>query len=226
MTTSQVASGSHQPALLSTRNFLPALFCLLLLIGCGSSKPAFDALPANANVLILGDSLSYGTGAASGEDYPSLLAASTGWQIINAGKPGDTTAGGLERLPDLLAAQHVDLLIIELGGNDFLRHVPAQQTSSNLKHMLAIARASNVPTLLLGIPQFSPLGAAIGKLSDHTLYRKLAEETNTPLVEGIFSSVLANNALKSDPIHPNAEGYRIIAGKMHEALRKHGLAAR
>lgn len=193
----------------------------LILIAC-SSEPQFPPLPKGANVLILGDSLSHGTGAADGEDYPSLLAASTGWNIINAGVPGDTSAAGLQRLPALLERHDVDLLIVELGGNDFIRRVPQQQTVDNLRAILSEARANGIQPLLLAIPAFSPFGAAVGSLSDHELYQELAKETGTPLIEDIFSDVLASNALKSDPIHPNAEGYRLVEEGLRKALSKKG----
>lgn len=193
----------------------------LILIAC-SSEPRFPPLPKGANVLILGDSLSHGTGAADGEDYPSLLAASTGWNIINAGVPGDTSAAGLQRLPALLERHEVDLLIVELGGNDFIRRVPQQQTVDNLRAILSEARANGIQPLLLAIPAFSPFGAAVGSLSDHELYQELAKETGTPLIEDIFSDVLASNALKSDPIHPNAEGYRLVEEGLRKALSKKG----
>jgi acyl-CoA hydrolase len=193
----------------------------LILAAC-SSEPQFPPLPRGANVLILGDSLSHGTGAAEGEDYPSLLAASTGWNIINAGVPGDTSAGGLQRLPDLLNRHEVDLLIVELGGNDFIRRVPQQETINNLRAILSEAKANDIQPLLLAIPAFSPFGAAVGSLSDHELYRQLAKETDTPLVEDIFSDVLAKNALKADPIHPNTEGYRLVEEGLRKALSKKG----
>lgn len=193
----------------------------LILIAC-SSEPQFPPLPKGANVLILGDSLSHGTGAADGEDYPSLLAASTGWNIINAGVPGDTSAAGLQRLPALLERHEVDLLIVELGGNDFIRRVPQQQTVDNLRAILSEARANGIQPLLLAIPAFSPFGAAVGSLSDHELYQELAKETGTPLIEDIFSDVLASNALKSDPIHPNAEGYRLVEEGLRKALSNKG----
>jgi len=197
------------------------LIALLTLAAC-SNEPQFPPLPKGANVLILGDSLSHGTGAAEGEDYPSLLAANTDWNIINAGVPGDTSAGGLQRLPGLLDRHEVDLLIVELGGNDFIRRVPQQETINNLRTILSEARANNIQPLLLAIPAFSPFGAAVGSLSDHELYQQLAKETNTPLVEDIFSDVLAKNALKSDPIHPNAEGYRLVEEGLRKALSKKG----
>ncbi len=203
------------------KHLLLIILLALALAGC-SSEPQFPPLPRGANVLILGDSLSHGTGAAEGEDYPSLLAASTGWNIINAGVPGDTSAGGLQRLPDLLNRHEVDLLIVELGGNDFIRRVPQQETINNLRAILSEARANGIQPLLLAIPAFSPFGAAVGSLSDHELYRQLAKETGTPLVEDIFSDVLAKNALKADPIHPNTQGYRLVEEGLRKALSKKG----
>ena len=98
--------------------------CLsILLVACGGEK-AKAIIPANSTVVILGDSLTYGTGADKGQDYASMLANNTGWNVINAGIPGNTSSNGLARLPDLLSEHHVDLLIVELGGNDFLQHLP------------------------------------------------------------------------------------------------------
>lgn len=193
----------------------------LLLTACGDEQ-RYTPLPKTATVAILGDSLSYGTGAAKGQDYPSLLAANTGWNIINAGMPGDTSADGLERLQDLLDSHEIDLLIVELGGNDFLRRMPEAETMNNLKSILTEIKANNIQPLLVAIPEFSPIGAAVGSLSDHRLYEQLAKETDTPLIEDIFSDVLAKNALKSDPIHPNAEGYRLIEENLRKALTKMG----
>ena len=202
-------------------NFLVALSALVL-IACGSGQH-FNALPANANVVVLGDSLTYGTGAAEGEDYVSLLRTSTGWKIKNAGIPGNTSADGLVRLDALLTAhqtdiEKIDLLIIELGGNDFLRHISEAETISNLNTILTKAKAHHIQTLLIAIPKFSPVGAAFGNLKDHPLYLKLAEQTNTPLIEDIFSDVLGKNNLKADPVHPNAEGYRVVATDFKSAL--------
>ncbi len=193
----------------------------IFLAGCGEEQ-RYTPLPKTATVAILGDSLSYGTGAAKGQDYPSLLAANTGWNIINAGVPGDTSADGLQRLQELLDNYEIDLLIVELGGNDFLKRVPEAETMHNLKSILTEIKANNIQPLLVAIPEFSPFGAAVGSLSDHSLYKKLAKETDTPLIEDIFSDVLAQNGLKADPIHPNAEGYRVIEENLRKALAKKG----
>ena len=205
---------------------LVLLFILFaaLIASCSKSEQ-YAAIPQGATVLVLGDSLSYGTGAKDGEDYPTLLAQTTGWKIINKGVPGDTTAGGLERLPDLLEEYQPKLLIVELGGNDFLHQLPKGQTEANLKAILTLAKAQNIPTTLVAIPEFNALRAAVGSLSDHALYETIAKETQIPLIADVFSDVLSDRNLKSDQIHPNAAGYLKVNQKMHEALQKLGFVA-
>lgn len=173
-------------------------------------------------MLVVGDSVTYGTGASPGEDYPTLLARLTGWNVINAGVPGDTTEGGLKRLPSLLEAHAPQLLLVELGGNDFLRRLPSSQTRHNLKAILSQARARGVPAVLVAVPRPNLMGAALRSLSDDPLYADLAEETQTPLIADILSETLSRNELKADPIHPNAAGYRRVAEGMAEELRALG----
>jgi len=208
------------------KKFLALLFILFaaLITSCSKSEQ-YAAIPKGATVLVLGDSLSYGTGAKDGEDYPTLLAQATGWKIINKGVPGDTTAGGLERLPDLLEEYQPKLLIIELGGNDFLQQLPKSQTEANLKAILTLAKAQNIPTTLVAIPEFNALRAAVGSLSDHALYETIAKDTKTPMINDVFSEVLSDRNLKSDQIHPNAAGYLKVNQKMYKALQKLGFIA-
>lgn len=198
------------------------LCCLTCaLYACSGEK--LPAIPAGSKVLIIGDSLSYGTGAEAHQDYPTLLAQSTGWHIINAGVPGDTSEQGLARLPDLLAEHQPTLLIIELGGNDFLKKVPVSQTIANLKSIIQMGQSKNITTLLVAIPDYQPVKAAFGDLSDHPLYATISEETQTPLIEDIFSPVLSKNALKADYVHPNAAGYRQVEEQLRASLIDLGL---
>jgi acyl-CoA thioesterase I len=180
------------------------------------------AIPQGATVLVLGDSLSYGTGANAGEDYPTLLAKITGWNIINEGIPGDTAEGGMQRLPALLEAHQPKLLIVELGGNDLLRQAPQTDIVHNLKTILSMAKAQGVACVLVAIPEISPLKAAVGNLSDHPLYENIAKETATPLIADVFSEVLSDRDLKSDQIHANALGYRVISDKLYVKLQELG----
>lgn len=202
---------------------LVLVFCLLVAFTACERDYRYSPLPSTSNVVILGDSLTFGSGAGTGEDYASILASTTGWNVVNEGVPGNTTHDGLARLTALLDAheageQKIDLLIVELGGNDFLKHVPEPETVNNLKSILSQAKAKNIHIALIAIPEFSPVGAAFGTLSDHPLYGKLAEETDTPLIADLFSDVLAKNSLKADYIHPNAAGYRVVAAKLQDAL--------
>ena len=201
------------------------LFLVLTLTSCEGNVAKYTAIPQGATVLILGDSLSYGTGANAGEDYPSLLAKAINWNIINAGVPGDTTAGGLDRLPDLLAKHQPKLLIVELGGNDFLQRLPQNQTIANLKTILSLSKAQGISTVLVAIPEFNALQAAVGNLSDHMMYESIAEETATPLITEVFSDVLSDKALKADEVHPNAQGYVQVGNKMREKLKQLGFAS-
>ena len=201
------------------------LFLILTLTSCEGNVAKYTAIPQGATVLILGDSLSYGTGANVGEDYPSLIAKAMNWNIVNAGVPGDTTAGGLDRLPDLLAKHQPKLLIVELGGNDFLQRLPQNQTIANLKTILSLSKAQGVNTVLVAIPEFNALQAAVGNLSDHMMYESIAEETATPLITEVFSDVLSDKALKADEVHPNAQGYVQVGNKMREKLKQLGFAS-
>ena len=203
------------------KNLLLSAVLSIFITAC-SSQRQYPAVPAKSTVVILGDSLTYGTGAGIGEDYASMLASNTGWTIINAGVPGNTSLDGLERMPDILNEHKITLLIVELGGNDFLRHIPEEETVKNLKAILAHAKSNGIQTVLLAIPEFSPIGAAFGSLSDHPLYERLARETGTPLIEDVFSDVLANNGLKADHIHPNAEGYRMVEDYLRKSFIKLG----
>jgi acyl-CoA thioesterase I len=191
----------------------------MLLLACGGPQ-RYPAIPAGATVLVLGDSISYGTGAGRGEDYPTLLAAMTGWTIVNAGVPKDTTADGLKRLPGLLDAHSPKLVLVELGGNDLLQQMPPTQVADNLKAILAAIRARGIPAVVLAVPRPSALGMALQRLGDAPLYASLGDDV--PTIPKVFAEVLSNETLKADPIHPNAAGYRQVAERLRDALREMG----
>jgi len=197
-------------------------FSALFLAAC-SEQEKLPAIPAGSTVLILGDSLSYGTGADKRQDYPTLLAQSSGWQIVNAGVPGDTSAQGLARLPDLLETHQPAVLMVELGGNDFLKKVPEHQTIANLKTIIQTGKVSGTSVVLIAIPDYQPVKAAFGGLEDHPLYLDIAEEMQVPLIAGVFSSVLSDNGLKADYVHPNAAGYQQVTENLRQSLQALGL---
>lgn len=195
---------------------------LALLAGCGRA-PRGVAVPAGATVLALGDSLTWGTGATPGTSYPAVLAGLTGWEVVNAGVPGDTSAGALERLPGLLEEHAPRLVIVGIGGNDFLRRVAPAQTQENLRAICLQAAAAGAQVLVVGVPEASALAAVARSLSDHPLYAHVAAELEVPLHPQGWSEVLNDPTLRSDPIHANAAGYARFARGLAESARDVGL---
>lgn len=203
-----------------------ALALLVLLVGACSRAPEFSPLPPGSVVLSLGDSVTHGTGAGAGEDYPSRLAEFSGWTIRNHGVPGDTAAGARERIAPALLEVQPALVIVEIGGNDFLRRHATAAIKEEIRAILRQVRATGVPVVLVATPAFSPLGAAVGLLSDAPLYEELAKEEKVPLVPGVFAKVLSDPALRADAIHPNAAGYQKLAEGIASRLRQVGLLAK
>ncbi len=198
------------------------LLILSFLLAACSPQVKTEPIPQGAMVLVLGDSLAFGTGAGEGKSYPALLATKTGWNVVNAGIPGDTTAGGLARLPELLSEEEPKLVIVELGGNDFLRRIPRQDTESNLMKIVEECRSRKIPAILVAVPGPSIVGAAFHALSDDPVYEEVSKKTGAPLVSGVISKVLSDPELRSDQIHANEEGYREIADGIATSLSELG----
>jgi len=204
-----------------TRSIL-ALLALLLAAAC--SQPKEQTLPSGAKVLALGDSLTAAHGVAPGEAWPALLAAQTGWIVINGGVSGDTTAGALERLPTLLEEYSPALVLVTLGGNDMLRRLPQGQTVTNLDRILALIKARGAKAVLLATPKPSIAGAVFNNLAPAEFYRPLAKDHHIPLIEDALADVLSDPRLKGDQLHPNAAGHALLSKNILEALRKIGYA--
>jgi lysophospholipase L1-like esterase len=188
---------------------------VLLLFGCGE-RPKLERLPSDAVVLAFGDSLTYGTGATEEESYPAQLEKLIGRRVVRAGVPGEVTAHALERLPGALDEHAPRLLLLCIGGNDFLRRLGNQQAERNVREMVKLARSRGVAVLLIGTPE---PGLTV---SPPAFYAGIAKEYRLPYEEAIMGQVLKDNNLKSDPIHPNARGYRVIAEKLAERLKQSG----
>ena len=206
--------------MLTRRTFL-TYASVLLLAACGSkSGKKQTKIAADSTILALGDSLTYGYGASPAESYPAQLQKLTGWDIINGGISGDTSAQALSRLPALLQRKP-KLVIISIGGNDFLRKLPEAETRNNIAEIIESVQKENIPAVLVGVPHLS-VGALFGHLSDHPLYQELAEQYKIPLFEGAWSEILSDEKLKSDQIHANAAGYKVFAEKLEKFLQEEG----
>lgn len=197
------------------QRFVFALIAILLLAAC-ERAPTLPKLNSHDVIVAFGDSLTHGTGAASDAAYPAVLAALTGRTVINAGVPGDTTASALQRLPEVLAEHKPRLVLLCLGGNDMLRKQPEAATENNLRLLVKTIRASGADVVLIGVPEPKLFGGA------PDFYARVAKEMQLPLESDIFNDVLKDNRLKSDPIHANAAGYRVVAERLAKFLNKAG----
>lgn len=206
------------------RALLPVVLATLLVLcgGCGREESRQSAVPPGASVLAIGDSVTFGTGAATGEDYPAQLSAITGWAIHNHGIPGDTAAGVNDRVAAALAETRPALVLLEIGGNDFLRRKPEAEVKEQVRAILKQIRSRDIPVVLVAVPQFSPLGAILGRLPDAPLYAELGKEENVAVVSDVLADVLSEDTLKADAIHPNGAGYRRMAEGIADGLTRSG----
>lgn len=190
--------------------FLLVLFTLAL-AGCDST-PRLTPLPEGAVILAFGDSLTYGTGAAEGEDYPSVLERLTGYRVVNAGVPGEITAQGLQRLPEVLAEVRPDLVILIHGGNDILQRRNADELEANIRAMIDLIRGSGAQVLLLGVPQPTLVVQSI------PLYERISWDMKVPFDKHAVPDVLREKSLRSETVHPNAAGYAALAATIAKRL--------
>lgn len=192
------------------------LFAMLLFCAACSKTAPLAPLAADATILAFGDSLTFGTGAGESESYPAVLMSLTGRKVVNAGVPGEVSATGVQRLPEMLEREHPALLILCHGGNDLLAHQSQQVIYDNLRAMMRIAAERGVPVLLVAVP------APDLSLKPPSLYEELAKEFHAPIELKILPHILSKGNLKSDHIHPNAAGYRMFAEALAKLLKESG----
>jgi len=222
--TSSTRSPSTEAGASAGRRRLLIALAAAPLAACGRKTPRYAAIAPGSTVLALGDSLTFGTGAATEAAYPVKLAELSGWRVLNAGVPGDTSALAHERLPALLAEHAPKLVLLSIGGNDFLRQVPEAETRTNIAAMLDEIRAAGAQPMLIAVPRPAMIAALLRSLDDHPLYEALAGERRVPLFASGWAKVLSDPALKADQIHANAAGYERFARDLHGFLRETGIA--
>jgi len=210
----------------STMARLPSLFpvprigallaaFVLLASGCGQ-PPKLPPLASNAVILAFGDSLTYGTGANEDESFPAQLARLSGRRVVREGVPGEVSEAGLARLPATLDEHRPRLLLLCHGGNDFLRRLPRDKAAENVRAMIRLAKDRGIDVLLIGTPE---AGLA---LTPPDFYAQIAKQFAIPYEGDVLTKILRNGELKSDPVHPNARGYRLMAERVAELMRKSG----
>jgi len=175
-------------------------------------------------ILVFGDSISAGYGLANvDQGWVELLRTRLkgqgyGYQVINASVSGETTAGGLARLPRALELHHPDIVILELGGNDGLRALPVAQMRENFGHMIDLATHAGARVLLLGIkipPNYGPQYTS----QFEAVYGDLSRADKLPLVPFLMDRIaLKPDLMQADDIHPNVNGQPILLDNVWPVL--------
>lgn len=172
-----------------------------------------NAPPKDGPIVAFGDSLVYGVGATPGNNFVSVLSRKIGVPIINMGTPGDTTTDGLRRLPQVRAEDPAIVLLL-LGGNDYLQRQQRAETFKNLETIITTLQGDGALVVLLGVR------GGILKDNFEERYETLAEETGALYVPDVLHGLITNKEFMSDAIHPNDVGYARIAEKVYRALER------
>jgi len=175
--------------------------------------PVKNARPAGETIICFGDSLTHGTGASQGMDYPSQLSRRIGRPVINAGIPGDTTDTALARLERDVLDRSPRIVLITLGGNDLKNRQDRDRAFRNLKTIITAIQGRGALVIVGG------LDVPVWGRGFQERYRKVCEETGAVLVPDILKGLLGNPGKMSDAIHPNDAGYGIMAGYFYEAMK-------
>ncbi len=193
--------------LVSANKLITGLFCLLMSISSWAQvRPV---------ILVLGDSLSAEYGLPRGTGWVSLLeeqlsAEKSPWTVFNASISGETSSGGLSRLPALLNQKKPGIVLIELGANDALRGLPVSQTETNLRKMIEMSKKSGAKVLLCGIQIPSNYGQAY-TTQFKKLYPQIANQEHVELMPFFLEGVATRPELfQADRLHPNVAAQSII----------------
>ena len=177
------------------------------------AKPAIvNYPPPNNTIVAFGDSLVQGIGATEGNDFVSKLSSLVGLPITNLGVSGNTTSDGLARLNQVTELKP-GIVILLLGGNDYLKRVPVEQTFANLNQMITTLQENGAVVVLLGVRG--------GLLSDNfDKHFENLSKRGVLFVPNVLDGLINNRELMSDQVHPNDRGYEIIAAKIYPVLKK------
>lgn len=201
-----------------------AAHILVALILMLEATLAGDSEPQRKTIVILGDSIAAGHGVQPDEAFPALLQEKLDkkklpYEVVNAGVSGDTTAGGARRMPWLLRRK-MDVLVLELGGNDGLRGITPKETKANLEKIVYLARQKNpqVQIIVAGMQMPQNMGEEYTR-EFRQVFPAVAKEKKTKLIPFLLEGVGGKADLNlPDRIHPNPEGHRIIAETVWAAI--------
>jgi len=188
-------------------------YCSIVLLLVGCAKREIKNIDAKGtDIVCFGDSITFGYGAQPGEDYPTALAKMIDLPVINSGIDGDTSSEALKRLKSDILDRNPRLVIIEFSGNDFLRKIPKEVTLNNIREMVDQAQSKGAMVAIVDI------SAGMFLSEYRTAFYKLARGKGAIFIPHILSGIITNPRMKSDFLHPNAEGYKIIAQRIYRTI--------
>lgn len=187
------------------------IFCVFTATGC-AKREIKNIDSKGTNIICFGDSLTFGYGANPGEDYPSMLAKLINGPVINAGIDADTTSEALRRIKSDVLEKEPLLVIIEFCGNDFLKKIPQETTINNIKEIIAQIQSKGAMVAIADI------SAGLFLREYRSVFKNIAREKQAIFIPGILSGIITNPSMKSDFLHPNADGYKMIAQRIYHAI--------
>jgi len=193
--------------------FFSLVICLLFFVLTGCAKRQIKNINSKGtNIICFGDSITFGHGANPSEDYPSVLSNMTNLTVINAGADSDTSVDGLQRIDSDVLEKDPLLVIIEFGGNDFLKKIPTEETLHNIKTMVDRIQAKGAMVAIFDI--------SAGMIMSHYrgLFRNIASEKQAIFIPDLLKGIITDPQLKSDFIHPNNIGYKMVASRIYRAI--------
>lgn len=203
--------------------YISIIVMSIVIMACGDKPQKYDRLSSGATVLAFGDSVTFGYGVDPKDSYPTILTELSYWNVINAGISGERADQAKARIDGVLAEHQPQLVIIELGGNDFLQRRNAKAVKEDLRAIIQSVKSHGAIPVLVAVPALSPIAAMTGQPSDADLYKELAKEEKINLIPNVFSDILGQENLKQDHVHPNQAGYRVLAEGIYQALSRMGL---
>lgn len=163
-------------------------------------------------IICFGDSITFGYGVKPGDDYPTALSKAIDMPVINAGVDGDTTSTALSRIDADVLGNNPRLVIVEFCGNDFIKKVPKEITIKNIREIVQHIHARGAMVALVDI------SAGMFLIDYRIAFSDIARKTGAIFIPAVLSGIITNPSMKSDFLHPNAEGYQLIAERIAKQI--------
>ena len=195
-------------------HILIAIFVFFSSVGCTQRKIK-NTNSSGKNIICFGDSITFGYGVNPGESYPVSLAKLVHKPVINAGVDGDTSFMGLKRIQADVLDRDPYLVLVEFSGNDLIKGVPASDTVNNIREMIKRIQAKGVMVAVVDV------SAGLFMAEYRLRFFQLARETGAIFIPTILDHILTNPSMKSDFMHPNASGYKIVAQRVYCGISKY-----